>query len=114
MNEVVAAYPGRDIHVVLDNLNTHKPKRDRWLERHKNVHFHFTPTYASWLNQVEIWFSILSRSALKGASFASPRQLREAIDAFVNAYNQTAQPFEWRAQTVFPKKLKPRYRDLRK
>ena len=47
MNEVVADYPDREIHVVLDNLSTHKPKRDRWLARHKNVHFHFTPTHAS-------------------------------------------------------------------
>ena len=59
MNDIVAAYPDTDIHVVLDNLNTHKPKNDRWLKRHPNVHFHFTPTRASWLNQVEIWFSIL-------------------------------------------------------
>ena len=71
MNEVVADYPDQEIHVVLDNLRTHKPKRDRWLARHKNVHFHFTPTHASWLNQVEIWFSILARSTLEGASFTS-------------------------------------------
>ena len=72
MNRVVAAYPDREIHVVLDNLNTHKPKRDRWLKAHPHVHFHFTPNYASWLNQIEIWFSILSRAALHGASFTSP------------------------------------------
>ena len=68
MNEVVAAYSDQQIHVILDNLNTHKPKKDRWLPRHKKVHFHYTPTHASWLNQAEIWFSILSRSALQGAS----------------------------------------------
>lgn len=67
MNRVVADHPDREIHVVLDNLNTHKPKRDGWLARHPNVHFHFTPTHASWMNQVEIWFSILSRGALAGA-----------------------------------------------
>src|SRR5215468_7957550 len=60
MNRVVAEHAGREIHVILDNLNTDKPKHDRWLTRHKNVHFHFTPTHASWLNQVEVWFSILS------------------------------------------------------
>jgi transposase len=59
MNRIVATHPEREIHVILDNLNTHKPKRGRWLARHKNVHFHFTPTHASWLNQVECWFSIL-------------------------------------------------------
>jgi transposase len=59
MNQLVAHYPERELHVVLDNLNTHKPKHDRWLVRHPNVHFHYTPTHASWLNQVECWFSIL-------------------------------------------------------
>jgi transposase len=48
MNQIVAAYPDRELHVVLDNLNTHKPKHDRWLKRHPNVHLHFTPTYSSW------------------------------------------------------------------
>ena len=61
MNDIVAAHADTAIHVILDNLNTHKPRNDRWLRRHPNVHFHFTPTRASWLNQVEIWFSILSR-----------------------------------------------------
>ena len=61
MNELVAVHPGREMHVVWDNRNTHKPKEDRWLKRHPNVHSHFTPTYSSWLNQVECWFSILSR-----------------------------------------------------
>ena len=68
MNRIVAQHPGREIHVILDNLNTHKPKHDRWLARHRNVHFHFTPTHASWLIQVEVWFSILSSKALAGAS----------------------------------------------
>ena len=64
MNELVALYPGKELHVVLDNLSTHKPKEDRWLKSHPNVHFHFIPTHSSWLNQVECWFSILSRGAL--------------------------------------------------
>jgi hypothetical protein len=51
MNEIVAANPNREIHVILDNLNTHKPKRDRWLKAHPHVQLHFTPTYSSWLNQ---------------------------------------------------------------
>jgi transposase len=79
MNEIVAEHPNREIHVVLDNLNTHKPKDDRWLKRHPQVQLHFTPTYSSWLNQVECWFSILGRQALRGASFTSPQQLRQAI-----------------------------------
>ena len=66
-----------------DNLNTHKPKQDGWLARHPNVHFHFIPTYSSWLNMVEVWFSILSRQALRNLSCTTIRQLREAIDHFV-------------------------------
>jgi len=112
MNDVIADHPDQEIHVVLDNLNTHKPKQDRWLARHKNVHFHFTPTHASWLNQVEIWFSILTRSTLAGASFTSVEQLRAAIDAFIEAYNDTATPFQWRKATVHPKRLSSRITDL--
>jgi transposase len=81
--------------VILDNLNTHKPKRDMWLKRHPNVHCHYTPTSASWLNQIEIWFSILSRNALKGANFASAKQIREAIDKFIEVHNPQAAPFQW-------------------
>lgn len=112
MNEIVAEHPQREIHVVLDNLNTHKPKEDRWLKRHPNVQLHFTPTYSSWLNQAECWFSILSRQALRGASFTSPRQLRQAIDDFVSAYNATAAPFEWKKAVVFSSKPKSKYSDL--
>ncbi len=112
MNELVAAYPAQDLHVILDNLSTHKPKDDRWLRRHPAVHFHFTPTYASWLNQVECWFSILSRRALRGASFTSPHGLRAAIDRFTQAYNQDAAPFEWTKRDVHPVQLKDSYADL--
>jgi transposase len=112
MNDLVADYPDREIHVILDNLSTHKPKRDGWLSRHKNIFFHYTPTHASWLNQIEVWFGILTRQALRNASFTSPRQLREAIDRFVEAYNEQAAPFEWKKQQVFPKTLKPHYADL--
>ena len=113
MNDVVAVYPDRELHVVLDNLNTHKPKADRWLARHPLVHFHYTPTRASWLNQIECWFSILSRRALQGASFTSVRQLREAIDRFIKVYNEHATPFEWRKRVVHSVGLKHCYADLR-
>lgn len=112
MNEVAADYKGREIHVVLDNLNTHKPKNDQWLSRNTNVHFHYTPTHASWLNQIEIWFSILTRRALQGASFTSPEQLREAIDRFVRVHNRHAAPFEWRKTEVGSKTPKAKYADL--
>lgn len=100
MNELIAEYPGPELHVIMDNLRTHKPKRDRWLKRHPKVHFHFTPTHASWLNQVEIWFSLLSRYALKNASFTSIRQLRQGIDDFISVSNQKAAPFEWTKRYV--------------
>jgi hypothetical protein len=103
MNLVVADHPDREIHVIFDNLNTHKPKHDRRLARHKNVHFHFTPTHASWLNEV---------GALAGASFTSPRQLRGQIDAFNTAYNQDAHLFEWTKQVVFSKHPRTIYANL--
>ncbi len=111
MNRVVAQNQGGEMHVILDNLNTHKPKNHRWLKRHPNVHFHFTPTCASWLIQVEIWFSILAGKALRGASFCSLRQLKAHIDAFIETYNETARPFEWTASEVHQKRLKPRFAD---
>lgn len=92
MNDIVAAYPDTALHVVLDNLNTYKPKNDRWLKRHPNVRFHLTPTRASWLNQVEIWFSILKKKSLHGASFTSVKQLRQHIDDFIDAYNKHPKP----------------------
>jgi transposase len=109
MNRVVAQHEGREIHVILDNLNTHKPKNDRWLKRHPNVHFHFTPTRASWLNQVEIWFSILAGKALRGASFTSLGELKTHIATFIETYNETAKPFEWTASEVHQKRLKPSF-----
>jgi transposase len=114
MNRVVAAHPGRELHVILDNLSTHKPKHDRWLARHPRVHLHFTPTHASWLNMIEIWFSILVRAALAGASFTAIRELREAIDRFIAAWNPTAHPFEWTKEVVHQVPLKRRYSDLSK
>ena len=113
MNDVIAHYPDRDIHVILDNLNTHKPKHDRWLARHPRVHFYFTPTHASWLNQIECWFSILSRAALRGASFTDVPQLRAAIDRFIDVDNPAAAPFEWHKTAVYPKRLHRKYSDLK-
>jgi len=69
----------RQLHVILDNLNTHK-KNEPWLKAHPNVQFHFTPTSASWLNQIEVWFSILQGQSLSGASFTSLKQLEQHID----------------------------------
>jgi transposase len=111
MNTIVADYPDREIHVILDNLSTHKPKRDLWLARHPNIHFHYTPTHASWLNQIEIWFSILSGKSLNGASFQTVDQLKAHINAFIADYNKQARPFAWTKSKVHQKRLKPCFAD---
>lgn len=114
MNRVVAAYPGQELHVILDNLSTHKPRHDAWLDRHPSVHFHFTPTHASWLNQVEVWFSILSRQALKGTSFTSVQAVCDRIDTFIATYNRRAEPFHWLAAEVHPSAPRQSIAELRK
>src|SRR5436190_427594 len=107
MNSVTTAFPGRKLHVILDNLNTHK-KNEHWLKAHPNVQFHFTPTSASWLNQVEVWFSILQGQSLSGTSFTSLKQLQEHIDAYINAYNDKAEPFVWTKKKVRQRRFKGR------
>jgi transposase len=101
LDSVIAELPvSREIHVILDNYSTHK-KNDDWLAKYEGrVHFHFTPTSASWLNQIEIWFGLLTRKALRGASFASKDQLRAAIEAFVARTNDNPKPFHWRKREV--------------
>lgn len=107
MNRMVKRHQGKEIHVILDNLSTHKPKRDIWLPRHPNVHFHYTPTHLSWTNQIEIWFSILTGKSLKGASFGSVDELKDHIDSFIDSYNEDAKPFVWTKSVVHQKRLKP-------
>ena len=107
MDSVVAIFQDRELHVILDNLNTHK-KNERWLKKHPRVHFHFTPTRSSWLNQVETWFSILQGQSLSGASFTDIKQLQEHIDAFIAAYNEDAEPFAWRKKKVHQRRFKGR------
>src|ERR1700726_569016 len=107
MNSVTAAFPKRQLHVILDNLNTHK-KNEQWLKAHPNVQFHFTPTSASWLNQVEVWFSILQGQSLSGASFASLKQLEQHIDAYIKAYNDNADPFVRTKKKVRQRRFKGR------
>ncbi len=107
MNRLVTAFPDRELHVILDNLNTHK-KNERWLKRHPKVHFHFTRTGSSWLNQVEIWFSILQGQSLTGTSFTTVEQLQGHIDAFIAHYNETAAPFAWTKKKVHQRRFKNR------
>jgi transposase len=113
MNQLIRQYPeGQEIHVVLDNLSTHSKKGGTWLARHPNVHFHFTPTNASWLNQIEVWFSILTVRVLRGGSFTSTKQLRDAIERFTGAYCEDCSPFAWTKAKVHQVTLKRCYADL--
>jgi transposase len=112
MNRTVAQYPDTELHVVLDNFITHKPKHDRWLGRHPNVHFHYTPTHASWLNQIEVWFSILTQAVLRHLSATDPRQVCRAIDRFTDAGNEHPEPFQWTKTVVHQGGLTHRYANL--
>jgi transposase len=88
--------PGLDIHLIIDNYCTHKHRKVRaWLKQHPRFHVHFTPTGSSWLNQVEIWFSILTRKRLKRGVFKSLKSLTAALREYVAAYNRQAKPFVW-------------------
>jgi len=101
LDEVLAELPAdQEIHVILDNLNTHK-KNDDWLAQYAGrVRFHFTPTSASWLNLVEVFFCLLGRKALRGADLRDTAQLRILIEQFIARHNQTAKPFVWRKREV--------------
>jgi transposase len=93
---VAKAYPRRQLHVVVDNYATHKYQRvQAWLASHPRVRLHFTPTYASWLNLVEVFFAIIQRQALRRGDFASIDELVAAIRRFCDGWNQRCHPFTW-------------------
>lgn len=113
LDRLVALHPGKSLHLVLDNLSVHKLKEDHpWRVKNSHVSFHFTPTHASWINQIEAWFSILSRSALKGASFRSVKEVIAAIEKFVKVYNERATPFEWTKVRVAQKTPESKYANI--
>jgi putative transposase len=99
LKRIDAAVPaGLDVHLIVDNYATHKhPKVRAWLAERARFHVHYTPTYASWLNQVERWFAILTSREIRRGSFASAKDLVARITAFVAAYNTRSQPFTWTA-----------------
>ncbi len=87
-----------DLHLIIDNYATHKhPKVRAWLAAHPRYHVHFTPTYSSWLNQVERWFGRITQQAIRRGSFSSVKQLIQRIDAYVTNYNLQPRPFMWTA-----------------
>jgi transposase len=90
---------GKEVHAILDNLQVHKtPEINQWLDHHPRWTFHFTPTHASWLNQIELFFSILTRRLLRRGIFTSQADLRTQLLAFIDRYNPTAKPFAWTYQ----------------
>ena len=96
MNDVVRAYPDRELHVVADNLNIHKNEAARrWLGRHPRVQFHYTPTHASWVNLIECFFSILSKQGLAHSVQRSKQDLKELLNRFLASYNESCGPFTW-------------------
>ncbi len=98
LGQVVGACPPRqEIHVILDNLSAHKTTRVQdFLGQHPNVQLHFTPTYSSWLNQVEIWFGRIEREVIARGVFTSVRDLARKLMRYIRAYSKTARPFNWK------------------
>ena len=87
-----------EVHLIVDNYATHKHPRVRtWLAQRPRYHIHYTPTYSSWLNQVERWFGLITQRAIRRGSFRSVKDLVEKIDAFVRHYNRSHRPFVWTA-----------------
>ncbi len=96
MKKVVRVYPRQELHVILDNSSTHgTPDVEAWLAEHPEVHFHYTPTSASWLNQVEGFFGILGKQSLGLTSFNSKRALRDHLNAFMRSWNSNPTLFAW-------------------
>lgn len=97
LNTIEAQVPGDlDVHLILDNYGTHKtPAVQRWLTKRPRFHVHFTPTSASWINQVERWFALLTQKQIKRGSHRSTQALREAITSYLATYNANPRPFCW-------------------
>ncbi len=107
LRHIEASVPKKlDVHLVVDNYATHKHESvRRWLAARPRFHIHYTPTYSSWLNQVEIWFNIITQRAIRRGTFRSVRDLIQKIEAFVKHYNRKCQPFVWTAtsDSIFEK-----------
>ena len=89
--------PKQEIHIILDNLSAHKTQKVAvFLQQHPNVKLHFTPTYSSWLNQVEIWFSRIERDVIARGVFSSVSDLARKLIRYIRAYSKNARPFHWK------------------
>jgi len=97
LDEVVEQAPAQEVHIILDNLSAHKSQVVRdFLAAHPQVHFHFTPTYSSWLNQVEMWFSKIEREVIARGVFSSVSDLARKLRRYINAYSANAKPIHWK------------------
>jgi len=98
LKKAVAPHRGREVHVVLDNLSTHTtPDVQAWLEANPHVHFHFTPKGSSWMNQIETWFGIATRQAIRRGTFSSVQVLIRTIRDYITTWNANPRPFQWTA-----------------
>ena len=97
LKKLSKAYPKKELHIIADNLAVHKHETvKQWVNKNKRINLHHTPTYSSWLNQVEIWFNILSKDVLKGAVWHSKKQLTDQLMEYIKTYNkERAKPFKW-------------------
>ena len=98
LNDIVVNQPkGKEIHVIADNLSAHKTKRvAEFLAEHRNVHMHFTPTYSSWLNQVELWFSKIERDVIASGVFTSVPDLKRKLMRYIRHYNKAPKTVKWK------------------
>ncbi|MDY6910955.1 MAG: IS630 family transposase [Chloroflexota bacterium] len=100
MDDIAATYAGKDICVILDSLGMYKPEYTRWIQRHQHVRFLHTLTHSSWLNEVEIWINILHRQSAQETTGTPSLPIKEAIDSFLEVFDEEAAPFEWQALEV--------------
>ena len=102
LNQVIGlCKPEQDVHVILDNLSAHKTQKVAvFLEDHPNVKLHFTPTYSSWLNQIEIWFARIERDVITRGVFTSVRDLARKLMRYIRAYSTAPRPFNWKYSDV--------------
>ncbi len=96
LRRLLQAYPDKELYLIADNGSSHRSKQTlAWVAKHKRLHLTFTPTHASWLNQIEIWFGILTRKVVRRGIFKSRQELVDRLMNFIKTYNQEARPFEW-------------------
>ncbi len=101
LDRLVATQPARrEIHLIADNLSAHKTKAvNAWLAAHPRVHMHYTPTYSSWLNQIELWFAKIERDMIVRGIFTSTADLRRKLMQYIRQHNKTCQPIQWAYST---------------